>query len=231
MARLPLTTALSGSKPLMLAGIVQTPTHSRNSLSAARSQRSHDSTQYPRSTDQALKYYHKFSKVVSVLDSTSSGRACTGTMFQAEYDWLDAQEEWPLLVVVPALRVCSGAREVAAKAGNSTRWFVCLMPDCDLSMPELDTDFQEEWPLLIIVPASLRLVWAEELEKWLPRLRPSSIHVIEGKTDRLQGSNLPDVCITSYEMMQRLTCDACKGMNGKPVEPSACAGSQVTSSA
>lgn len=29
---------------------------------------------------------------------------------------------------------------------------------------------QEEWPLLIVVPASLRLVWAEELEKWLPQV-------------------------------------------------------------
>lgn len=37
----------------------------------------------------------------------------------------------------------------------------------------------------MIVPASLRLVWAEELEKWLPHLRPSGIHVIEGKEDRV----------------------------------------------
>ena len=44
---------------------------------------------------------------------------------------------------------------------------------------------QDEWPLLVIVPASLRLVWAEELEKWLPHLRPSCIHVIEGKEDRV----------------------------------------------
>lgn len=86
---------------------------------------------------------------------------------------------------------------------------------------------QDDWPLLIIVPASLRLVWAEELEKWLPHLRPSSIHVIEGKSDRLQGSNLPAICITSYEMMQRLTCDACKGSSGKPVVLTHCAGSQV----
>lgn len=35
------------------------------------------------------------------------------------------------------------------------------------------------------MPASLRLVWAEELEKWLPHLRPASIHVIEGKEDRV----------------------------------------------
>lgn len=70
--------------------------------------------------------------------------------------------------------------------------------------------FQEEWPLLVIVPASLRLVWAEELEKWLPHLRPACIHLVEGKEDRVARGALPLVTITSYEMMQRLTCDACK---------------------
>lgn len=128
---------------------------------------------------------------------------------------------------------------------------------------------QDEWPLLIVVPASLRLVWAEELERWLPHLRPSRIHVIEGKEHRvaqvcgrhsamrsrlvvalqgcervgssrqgqqawpvklhcdclsppvLQGS-VPLVCITSYEMMQRLTCDACKARAGP--HASMCAG-------
>jgi hypothetical protein len=54
---------------------------------------------------------------------------------------------------------------------------------------------QEEWPLLIIVPASLRLVWAEELEKWLPQLRPSSIHVIEGKEGRVAPPALPLITV------------------------------------
>ena len=48
---------------------------------------------------------------------------------------------------------------------------------------------QEEWPALVIVPASLRLVWAEELARWLPALRPAHIHVIEGRLDRLQGAH------------------------------------------
>ncbi|GIM10874.1 hypothetical protein Vretimale_14474, partial [Volvox reticuliferus] len=74
--------------------------------------------------------------------------------------------------------------------------------------------YEDEWPLLCIVPASLRLVWAEELEKWLPHLRPSHIHVIEGKANRLtgrasRGQALPRITITSYEMMRRLTCPAC----------------------
>ena len=36
---------------------------------------------------------------------------------------------------------------------------------------------------MVVVPASLRLVWAEELERWLPHLRPRSIHVIYGSKD------------------------------------------------
>lgn len=48
----------------------------------------------------------------------------------------------------------------------------------------LPSALQEEWPLLIIVPASLRLVWAEEIERWLPHIRPGDVTVIEGKDDR-----------------------------------------------
>ena len=52
---------------------------------------------------------------------------------------------------------------------------------------------QDRWPLLVVVPASLRLAWAEELAKWLPHVRPSQVHVIEGRTDRLSGSSIPQV--------------------------------------
>ncbi len=69
--------------------------------------------------------------------------------------------------------------------------------------------------MLAIVPASLRLVWAEELEKWLPHLRPGQVHVIEGREHRLtqlhkDAVELPAVTITSYEMMKRLSCEACQ---------------------
>lgn len=41
-----------------------------------------------------------------------------------------------------------------------------------------------EWaPLLVICPASIRLLWAEELEKWLPALRPGDVHLITGHAD------------------------------------------------
>lgn len=51
---------------------------------------------------------------------------------------------------------------------------------------------QEEWPVLVVAPASLRLIWAEEVEKWLPGVvRPSAIHVVEGRADRIRSSSHP----------------------------------------
>ncbi|XP_069329324.1 DNA annealing helicase and endonuclease ZRANB3 isoform X2 [Eulemur rufifrons] len=43
--------------------------------------------------------------------------------------------------------------------------------------------YKEEWPLLIVVPSSLRYPWAEEIEKWIPELGPEEINVIQNKTD------------------------------------------------
>lgn len=43
--------------------------------------------------------------------------------------------------------------------------------------------YKEEWPLLIVVPSSLRYPWVEELEKWIPELEPEEINVIMNKTD------------------------------------------------
>lgn len=47
--------------------------------------------------------------------------------------------------------------------------------------------YQEEWPALVVVPASCRLQWVEELERWLPGLLPPcAIHVIQGSADRVR---------------------------------------------
>lgn len=54
---------------------------------------------------------------------------------------------------------------------------------------------QAEWPLLVVTPASLRLNWAEELERWLPLLRPAHVRVIEGREDRLRPGDTPRVCM------------------------------------
>ncbi|KAM4023819.1 DNA annealing helicase and endonuclease ZRANB3 [Anomaloglossus baeobatrachus] len=43
--------------------------------------------------------------------------------------------------------------------------------------------YREEWPLLIVVPSSLKYPWIEEMEKWIPELGPEDISVIENKTD------------------------------------------------
>ena len=34
---------------------------------------------------------------------------------------------------------------------------------------------REHWPVLIVMPASMRAAWAEELERWLPALHPGTI--------------------------------------------------------
>eukprot|EP00913_Durusdinium_trenchii_P003228 g2986.t1 len=47
------------------------------------------------------------------------------------------------------------------------------------------------WPVLIICPACMRLVWAEELEIWLPAiLQPRHVHVIYSSNDMLPANLL-----------------------------------------
>ena len=43
--------------------------------------------------------------------------------------------------------------------------------------------YKDEWPLLIIVPSSLRYCWIEELEKWLPDIQPHEINLIQSGND------------------------------------------------
>ncbi|XP_053109716.1 DNA annealing helicase and endonuclease ZRANB3 isoform X2 [Hemicordylus capensis] len=43
--------------------------------------------------------------------------------------------------------------------------------------------YKNEWPLLIVVPSSLRYPWVDELEKWIPALCPEDIIIIQNKTD------------------------------------------------
>ncbi|KAB0381197.1 hypothetical protein FD755_008981 [Muntiacus reevesi] len=43
--------------------------------------------------------------------------------------------------------------------------------------------YKVEWPLLVVVPSSLRYPWTEEIEKWIPELSPEEINVIQNKTD------------------------------------------------
>lgn len=43
--------------------------------------------------------------------------------------------------------------------------------------------YKERWPLLIIVPASLRYPWIEEIEKWFPDVDPQKINLIMNGAD------------------------------------------------
>uniref|UniRef100_UPI00358EC9D4 DNA annealing helicase and endonuclease ZRANB3 isoform X2 n=1 Tax=Myxine glutinosa TaxID=7769 RepID=UPI00358EC9D4 len=43
--------------------------------------------------------------------------------------------------------------------------------------------YQSEWPLLVVVPSSIKYSWLEELERWVPGLGPADIRLVESKTD------------------------------------------------
>ena len=61
--------------------------------------------------------------------------------------------------------------------------------------------YKEEWPLLIVVPSSLRYPWTEEIEKWIPELGPEEINVIQNKTDMIifVQNFFGDMCIIFLE--------------------------------
>ena len=43
--------------------------------------------------------------------------------------------------------------------------------------------YRDEWPLLIIVPSSLKYTWVDEIEKWLPEVPPEDINLIKSASD------------------------------------------------
>jgi hypothetical protein len=67
--------------------------------------------------------------------------------------------------------------------------------------------YRREWPLLVVVPASLRLMWVEELERWLPFLRPQEIAVIFNSADRDALRRVPPtrpLCRRAHEGPRRV---------------------------
>ncbi|XP_036396711.1 DNA annealing helicase and endonuclease ZRANB3 [Megalops cyprinoides] len=64
--------------------------------------------------------------------------------------------------------------------------------------------YRHEWPLLIVVPSSLKYPWIEEMEKWIPELAPEDINLVENKTD-IAGIGRSKVTVLGYGL---LTTDA-----------------------
>uniref|UniRef100_A0A7N6AHG7 Zinc finger, RAN-binding domain containing 3 n=1 Tax=Anabas testudineus TaxID=64144 RepID=A0A7N6AHG7_ANATE len=60
--------------------------------------------------------------------------------------------------------------------------------------------FRQEWPLLVVVPSSLKYPWIEELERWIPELQPGDINLVENKSH-----NISKVTVLGYGL---LTTDA-----------------------
>ncbi|KAK9524045.1 hypothetical protein VZT92_017912 [Zoarces viviparus] len=64
--------------------------------------------------------------------------------------------------------------------------------------------FRQEWPLLVVVPSSLKYPWIEELERWIPELQPGDINLVENKSDTM-GIGSSKVTVLGYGL---LTTDA-----------------------
>ncbi|XP_026872429.2 DNA annealing helicase and endonuclease ZRANB3 isoform X1 [Electrophorus electricus] len=64
--------------------------------------------------------------------------------------------------------------------------------------------YRQEWPLLIVVPSSLKYPWMEELEHWLPELGPQDINLVQSKAD-IAGLSQSKVTVLGYGL---LTTDA-----------------------
>uniref|UniRef100_A0A8C7SVV4 Zinc finger, RAN-binding domain containing 3 n=1 Tax=Oncorhynchus mykiss TaxID=8022 RepID=A0A8C7SVV4_ONCMY len=64
--------------------------------------------------------------------------------------------------------------------------------------------YRQEWPLLVVVPSSLKYLWIEEMERWIPELNPGDINLVETKSDTL-GISSSKVTVLGYGL---LTTDA-----------------------
>lgn len=64
--------------------------------------------------------------------------------------------------------------------------------------------FRKDWPVLIVVPNSVRLVWADELERWIPAIGPGGVNVVSSGQD-LQGlkQNTASFHVMTYGLLAR----------------------------
>lgn len=123
---------------------------------------------------------HAFQINLSALCSTPMGLICFDTriILRPYYAW------------VPHQLGCH-MQFIAELVGD---WLVFLPPHCMLiclvqmglgktvQAIAVAYTFRKEWPLLVVVPSSLKYPWIEELERWIPELQPGDINLVENKS-------------------------------------------------
>ncbi|XP_011787690.1 PREDICTED: SWI/SNF-related matrix-associated actin-dependent regulator of chromatin subfamily A-like protein 1 [Colobus angolensis palliatus] len=61
--------------------------------------------------------------------------------------------------------------------------------------------YRKEWPLLVVVPSSVRFTWEQAFLRWLPSLRPDCINVVVTGKDRLTAGLIN---IVSFDLLSKL---------------------------
>ena len=64
--------------------------------------------------------------------------------------------------------------------------------------------FKENWPVLIICPSSLKLVWRDDIEKWIPEINKDKINIQVFKSSKDQFKNGEKFYIMSYDLSVKL---------------------------